>query len=185
MMSPRRGCSASAQSFRSSIRSGYRQLCSGHDWTPLPSLAIGRCPPQSFRQACSRSTSFAGLVQDCSCAKGCSRCSEFWFVVTYATQAQRVILISCVCLCRAQASISGGPVKASERSLVLARAQELKLLEEEKRRLESIRAASQLKYAASIPLPPSPKATPPAGKSALEALRPSNQNADNGCGWDN
>ncbi|EIE20628.1 hypothetical protein COCSUDRAFT_54182 [Coccomyxa subellipsoidea C-169] len=46
------------------------------------------------------------------------------------------------------------PREESERSLVLARSQEMKLLEEEKRRLEDMRNASRLRYAAAVPLPP-------------------------------
>ncbi len=42
------------------------------------------------------------------------------------------------------------PVEQSERSLTAARAQEMLLLEEEKRRLE----ASRLRCAAAVPLPP-------------------------------
>jgi len=45
------------------------------------------------------------------------------------------------------------PVEESARSLVVARAQEMKLLEEEKRRLEDLRAASRLRVAAATPLP--------------------------------
>ena len=45
------------------------------------------------------------------------------------------------------------PQEESERSLLLARSQEMKLLEEEKRRLEDARNASRLHYAAAVPLP--------------------------------
>jgi hypothetical protein len=65
--------------------------------------------------------------------------------------------------------MSPGPLRASERSLVLARAQELKLLEEERRRLQEMRKVSQLQYAASIPLPTSPRTgAAPARRPALE-----------------
>ena len=45
------------------------------------------------------------------------------------------------------------PQEESERSLLLARSQEMKLLEDEKRRLEDMRNASRLRYAAAVPLP--------------------------------
>lgn len=57
------------------------------------------------------------------------------------------------------------PVEQSERSLTAARAQEMLLLEEEKRRLE----ASRLRYAAAVPLPPdagSPGGYPPSTHTA-------------------
>lgn len=55
------------------------------------------------------------------------------------------------------------PVEQSERSLMAARAQEMLLLEEEKRRLE----ASRLRYAAAVPLPPDARSPVPGGKRLM------------------
>ncbi|KAK9901672.1 hypothetical protein WJX75_007814 [Coccomyxa subellipsoidea] len=57
---------------------------------------------------------------------------------------------------KAQRAMAAGPPtpqEESERSLLLARSQEMKLLEDEKRRLEDMRNASRLRYAAAVPLP--------------------------------
>ncbi|CAL8468186.1 g7725 [Coccomyxa elongata] len=64
---------------------------------------------------------------------------------------------------RAMAAGAPSPVEQSERSLTAARAQEMLLLEEEKRRLE----ASRLRYAAAVPLPPDAGSPVPFGELRL------------------